>query len=111
MFVWQLQGKKEGNVSSKDPTLRSVWQSQKSFTSPDPNNTNSIFIVPINDTKRRVNDLSQMFGIELRYDTAAQRVCAQPLDPGYNLGNKPLPHIRHAFAQVIGLQVLKVFDR
>ena len=66
--------------------------------------------MPINDAKRRVNDLSQMFNIELRYDTAAQRVCAQPLDLGDNLSNKPLSHIRHAFARIIGLHVLKVFD-
>ncbi len=67
--------------------------------------------MPINDAKRRVNDLSQMFGIELRYDTTASWMRTQPLDPGNDLGNKPFPHIRHAFVRVIGLNVLKVFDR
>ncbi len=67
--------------------------------------------MPIHYTKRRVNDLSQMFNIELRYDTAAQRVCAQPLNLGNDLGNKPLSHIRHAFARVVGQHVLKVFER
>ena len=66
--------------------------------------------MPINDAKRRGNDLSQMFDIELRYDTTAQRVCAQPLDLIDNLGNEPLSYLRHAFAQVIGLHVLKVFN-
>ena len=67
--------------------------------------------MPINDAERRVNDLSQMFGIELGYDTAAQRMRAQPLDLGDNLGSKPPSHIRHAFTRVIGLHVLKVLDR
>ncbi len=67
--------------------------------------------MPINDAKRRVNDLSQLFDIELRYDTATQRVCTQTLDLGDDLSSKPLSHIRHAFAQVIGLHVIKVFDR
>jgi len=67
--------------------------------------------MPINDAKRWVNDLSQRFNIELGYDTATQRVCAQPLDLGNDLSCKPLSHIRHTFAQVKGLYVLKVFDR
>jgi len=66
------------------------WQLQKSFTSPDPNNTHLIFVIAINDAKRRENDLSQMFHIELRYDTAGERVRAQPLDPGDDLGSKPI---------------------
>jgi hypothetical protein len=66
--------------------------------------------VPINDAKRRGYNLSQVFDIELRYDTAAQRVCAQPLDPGDDLSSKPLSRVRDAFAQVIGLHALKVFD-
>ncbi len=86
------------------------WQFQKSFTSPDPNNTNFILIVPINDAKRRGNDLSQMFDIELRYDTTRERVCAQPLDLGNDLSSKPLSHIRRTVAQVKGLHVLKVFN-
>ena len=67
--------------------------------------------MPINDAKRRVNNLSQMFNIKLRYDTAAQRVWAQPLDLGDDLSSKPLSHIWHTFAHVIGLHVHKVFDR
>ncbi len=86
------------------------WHPQESFTPPDPNNTNFVFIMPVNDTKWRVNDLSQMFDIELRYDTIAQRMRSKPLDLIDNLSNEPLSYIRHAFAQVIDLQVLKVFN-
>jgi len=53
--------------------------------------------MPINNTKRRVNDLSQMFDMKLRHDTATQRMRAQPLDPGNDLSNKPFPHIWRAF--------------
>jgi len=87
------------------------WQSQKSFTSPDSNNTHFVFIVPINDTKRRVNDLSQMFDRKLRHDPAAQRMRAQPLNLGNDLSSKPFPHIRYTFTRIIGQQVLKVLDR
>jgi len=66
--------------------------------------------MPVNDTKRRVNDFSQMVNIELRHDTSAQRMRAKPLNLAHNLSNKPVPYIRHAFARVIGLHVLKVFD-
>ena len=66
--------------------------------------------MPIYDTKRRVNDLSQMVNIELRHDTTGERVCGQPLDPGDELSGKALSRIRHAFTRVIGLQVFKVFN-
>jgi len=67
--------------------------------------------MPIHDTKRRVNYLSQMFNMELGHDPAAQRMRAQPLNPGNDPGDKPFSHIRHTFARVIGLYVLKVLDR
>jgi hypothetical protein len=67
--------------------------------------------MPVNDTKRRVNDLSQMLDMKLRHDTTAQRMRAQPLNPGNDLSNKFFPRIRNTFAGVIGLQVLKVLDR
>ena len=87
------------------------WHPQESFTPPDPNDTNLVFIMPINDTKWRVNDLSQMFDNEFRYDTTAQRMRAQPLDPGDDLSGKTLSHLRHAFAQVPCLHIFKVLDR
>ncbi len=67
--------------------------------------------MPIHDAKRRVNDLSQMFYMKLGHDTATQRMRSEPLNRGHDVGNKPFPNIRHAFARVIGLQVLKVLDR
>jgi hypothetical protein len=88
----------------------SSWHPQESFTPPDPNNTNLVFILPVNDTKWRVNDLSQMFDIELRHDTAAQRMRSKPLNRAHDPGNKPFPGIRRAFSRVIVLQVLKVLD-
>ncbi len=90
-------------------TMRS-WHPQKSFTSPDPDDTHFVLIVSINDTKRRKNDLSQMFDMELGHDTAAQRMRAQPLNLGDDLGCEPFPRIRRAFTRVIGLHVLKILD-
>lgn len=65
----------------------------------------------VNDAKGRVNDLPQMLDSELRYDTAAQWMRAEPLDPGNDLSGKPLPDMRRPLARVISLQVLKVPDR
>jgi hypothetical protein len=87
------------------------WHSQKSFASPDTNNTNLVFIMPINDTKWRGDDLSQMFDIELGNDTAGERMRSKPLDLGDDFCNKPLSRFGRAFTGVIGLQILKVLDR
>ena len=67
--------------------------------------------MPINDTKWRVNDLSQMFDMKFRHDTAAQRMRSKPLNRVHDIGNKPFPNIWHTFSCVIGLQVLKVLER
>ena len=48
---------------------------------------------------------------KLGHDTTAQRMCAQPLNLDHDLSGNHFPHIRLAFFGVIGLQVLKVFDR
>lgn len=87
------------------------WHPQKSFTPPNPNNTHFVFIMSINDAKRRVHDLSQMFDIELGHHTPAQRMRAQPLNRAHDVGNKPFPNIGYTFVRVIGLQVFKVLDR
>ena len=67
--------------------------------------------MPVDDAKRRVNDLPQMFDIELRHDTPAQRMRSKPLDLAHDVGNKPFPNIRHTFSCVMSLQVLKVLNR
>ncbi len=66
--------------------------------------------MPINDAERRVKYLSQMFDMKLRHDTAAQRMRSKPLNRVHDVGNKPFPDIKHAFACVIGLQVHQVLD-
>ncbi len=82
------------------------WYSQASFTSPNSDNAHFVFIILINDTERRVNDLSQMFNMKLRHDTAAQRMSSEPLGLGNDLSGQPFPHIRRVFAGAIRLQVL-----
>ncbi len=67
--------------------------------------------MPINDTKWRINYLSQMFNIKLRHNAAVQRMRAQSLNPGNDLSDEPFPYIRHTFTRIKGLQVLKVLDR
>src|SRR5512143_2500806 len=96
---------------SKLLMLPQSWHLQGSFTSPDPDNAHFVLVMPVHDTERRVNDLSQMLNIELRYDTTAQGMRPHPFHRSHDLSDKPFPRIRHTFAGVIGLNVLKVLDR
>jgi hypothetical protein len=53
--------------------------------------------MPINDAKRRGNDLAQMLNGELRNDTAHPRVGRQEIDPGEDVSNDLFSGVRRAF--------------
>jgi len=86
-------------------------QSQQPFTAPDAHNANLARIVPIDDTKRRLDQLPQKRLVELRHDSTQLRMRSERLDPPEDLGDQPFTDLGNTLLDIPEPDLLQIGNR
>ena len=83
-------------------------QTELTFAAPDTHDSHRKRIAPVNDTKRRIDDLSQIILSEFRDDTPNVRVIFQTFDACDDIDDKAGADLGYTLLSVPGMDALKI---
>lgn len=83
-------------------------KTKPAFAAPDAHNSHRKRVAPVNDTKRRIDDLPQIVLAEFRNDTPNVRIILQTFDACDDIGDNAGADIRCALLSIPGVNILKI---
>lgn len=84
---------------------------KQSLTTPDADDVHPFGLAPIDEAKRRVNQLTQVRRVKLRHHAAKIWMIRQVLDVFEQLGDEAFSHLRDTLLTIIAPEVPQVVQR